>query len=132
MRQKFKSEAETFSTHIADVTVSNNNEEEDGWIANIYKKRKVSDIDAEITRYFQEDNCEKDVNPFHYWTMKKEIFPSLSRMARACLAVPSTSTPSERAFSRGRLILHYTRSCLSAEKIRALICLSSWYKVGFC
>ena len=50
----------------------------------------------------------------------------------ACLAVPSTSTPSERAFSRGRLILHYTRSCLSAEKIRALICLSSWYKEGFC
>jgi hypothetical protein len=30
MRQKFKSEAETFSTYTADVRVSNNKEEEDG------------------------------------------------------------------------------------------------------
>lgn len=40
MRQKFKSEAEAFSAYTTDVTVSNNNEEEDGWIANIYKKKK--------------------------------------------------------------------------------------------
>lgn len=39
------------------------------------KKRKVSVIDAEITRYFQDDNCEKDVNPLHYWTTKKSLIP---------------------------------------------------------
>ena len=53
MRQKFKSEAETFSTYTADVTVSNNNEEEDGWIANTYKKEKFLILTQKLRATFK-------------------------------------------------------------------------------
>ena len=65
-RAKIKFRGWGIHTYTEGVTVSNNNEEEDRWLANIYKKEKFLSIDAEITWYFQEHNCEKHVNPFHY------------------------------------------------------------------
>ena len=113
-------------------------EEDEDFTETIYKKRKISNVDSEIKRYLQEDNLDKEEDPLDYWRMKSNTYPSLTMMARTYLAVPSTSTPAERAFSKGRLVLHYIRSSLyslsafSAEKIRALMCLSSWFDQGFC
>lgn len=42
----------------------------------------------------------------------------------------ATSTDVERLFSRGRLILSHTRSRLSTESTRALLCLGSWSLAG--
>ena len=56
--------------------------------------------------------------------------PCLAEMARNYLAAPSTSTPAELAFSQGRLLIHYTRSRLTAEDIRALLCLKSWQQIN--
>ena len=70
-------------------------------------------------------------DPFEYWRFKSGLFPSLAAMAKTYLSIPSTSTPSERAFSMGRLVIHHTRANLAAQTIRALMCLNSWNKNAF-
>ena len=47
-------------------------------------------------------------------------------MSKQFICVPATSTPSERAFSGGRLICHYTRGSLSPQALTALMCSNSW------
>ena len=43
-------------------------------------------------------------------------------MEKKIFAVPSTSTPAERAFSCGRLLIHHTRGSMLASTIRARMC----------
>ena len=42
----------------------------------------------------------------------------------------ATSTDVERVFSQGRIILSHIRNSLSAQSIRALICLGGWSLAG--
>ena len=42
---------------------------------------------------------------------------------------PATSVNVERLFSRGRLLLPYIRNRLSAESVRALLCLGDWARL---
>ena len=129
IRQNFKAAAEKYDKYEQQGTTVAANDDE-SWTDNIYKKRKVSNLETEIKKYFCEDLLDKDVNPLDFWKLQKKEYPTLSVMAETFLAVPSTSTPSERAFSKGRLIIHHTRASLSAEKIRALMCLNSWVSHG--
>ncbi|KDR79571.1 hypothetical protein GALMADRAFT_47315, partial [Galerina marginata CBS 339.88] len=64
------------------------------------------------------------------WYEKRQTFPQLHRMALDYLSIPATSTDVERLFSRGRLILSHTRSRLSPQSTRALLCLGSWSLAG--
>ncbi len=110
---------------------SNENKDEENWISRVFKKRKISNLENEIRNYLAEDMIGESEKPLMYWNLKKNIYPSLSSMARTYLSVPSTSTPSERAFSSGRLAIPHTRASLSPEKICALMCLNNWYANGF-
>ena len=42
----------------------------------------------------------------------------------------ATSTDVERVFSQGRVLLSHVRNWLSSQSIRALMCLSSWSRLG--
>ncbi|KIJ09552.1 hypothetical protein PAXINDRAFT_50851, partial [Paxillus involutus ATCC 200175] len=57
------------------------------------------------------------------------LYPQLSRMAIDYLSIPATSIDVKRLFSRSRLILSHTRSRLSAQSTRALLCLGTWSKL---
>ena len=120
-----------YDTYIREVTDEGENLEEDGWFSTIFKKRKMSSVENEIKRYLLEDVADRKENPLEYWRLKSAIFPSLASMAKVYLAIPSTSTPSERAFFNGRLIVHHTLCSLSAEKIRALMCLNNVFRQNF-
>jgi hAT family C-terminal dimerisation region len=61
-----------------------------------------------------------------WWRAHSGVYSRLPLMARDYLAVPSTSTPAERAFSRGAGLVYPERGSLSAETIRASMCLQSW------
>ena len=61
-----------------------------------------------------------------YWKINSDRFPNLSRMARDYLAVPGTSTPSERAFSGGRQLITDFRCSLKGETITACMLLKNW------
>lgn len=41
-----------------------------------------------------------------YWREKKNVFPGLAALARTILAIPATSTPSDRVFSIAGLVLN--------------------------
>ena len=62
----------------------------------------------------------------HWWREKSSQFPELSLMARDYLAIPGTSTASERSFSNGKRVILDARCRLGAETIRACLCLKSW------
>jgi hAT family C-terminal dimerisation region len=49
-------------------------------------------------------------------------------MARNYLAVPCTSTPSERVFPAGRQVITDFRCSLKAETITACMLLKDWFK----
>lgn len=42
----------------------------------------------------------------------------------------ATSVDVERLFSRGRILLPHLRNGLSAQSIRALLCLGDWSRLG--
>ncbi len=121
---------ETSSNESNEVS-SNENKDEENWISRVFKKRKISNLENEIRNYLAEDMIGESEKPLMYWNLKKNIYTSLSSMARKYLSVPSTSTPSERAFSSGRLTIPHTRASLSPEKICALMCPNNWYANGF-
>ena len=55
-------------------------------------------------------------------------------MARKYLAVPATSTPSERAFSIAGCVINKKRACLLPENVNMLIfCMKTYLKnLHFC
>ena len=54
--------------------------------------------------------------------------PNLCKMARDYLAIPATSTASERLFSSGKHLITDYRNSISPETIQACQCLKSWIK----
>ena len=79
-------------------------------------------------KYLGEDLADRDVDPLGYWHRRQLDCPSLGKMARALLAIPATSVPSERAFSMGGLICRDKRASLNGETIEMLMRMQDWYK----
>ena len=72
----------------------------------------------------------KKCDPIVYWIEKASTNPSIFVMAKKYLSIHATSTPSERAFSGGRMIFHYTRGSMSSLVLSALMCSNNWIKNG--
>ena len=70
---------------------------------------------SEVKRYMDEDSCE--ISPLVWWKRNEGRYPALSKMARKYLALPATSTPSERAFSTAGSIVNKKRACLLPENV---------------
>ncbi len=84
-------------------------------------KQDIPQSPDEVTEYLKEDKIKFDQNPFEWWANKKSKYPILSRMARIYLAVPATSTPSERLFSDARNLLTSKRSKINSELFKRMI-----------
>ncbi|GBE88185.1 hypothetical protein SCP_1204160 [Sparassis crispa] len=52
-------------------------------------------------------------------------------MVMSYLTISATSVDVERLFSKGRLLLPHICNGLSAQSIRALLCLGEWSRLGF-
>ena len=83
-------------------------------------------IEAEWARWLKEKAQPRDTNILSYWKLKQAEYPTIARMARDHLAIPATSTASERVFSQGGDIVTKKRNRLALETIRELLCLRSW------
>ena len=71
----------------------------------------------EIRRY--KEPCE--INPLEWWKRNEDWYPALAKMARNYLAVPATSTPSERTFSVAGCVVNKKWACLLPENVNMLI-----------
>ena len=70
----------------------------------------------------------KTLDPLQWWKQKQDQFPILAKLARIYLAVPATSAPSERVFSKANHIISKTRCRLDPAKAGRMIWLSSMIK----
>lgn len=62
-------------------------------------------IRAELSAYLLFSDIDPDTDPLQWWKMHVTNYPRLSVLARKCLSIPATSTPSERVFSTGANIV---------------------------
>lgn len=78
----------------------------------------------ELDKYVKENTINKNACPLAWWKENSSRYPNISKLAKKYLCIPSTSTPSERAFSTAGNIITAKRNCLSGETAKWLIFLS--------
>jgi hypothetical protein len=79
---------------------------------------KASD---EVEEYIKEDKIPFEQCPFNWWLNKKNKYPVLAKMARIFLAIPATSTSSERLFSDAGNLLTSKRSRMDSELFKRMM-----------
>ncbi|KAJ8385891.1 hypothetical protein AAFF_G00179570 [Aldrovandia affinis] len=62
-----------------------------------YASKKVKS--KEVHEYLQLTRIPTMSNPLEWWARNEKQFPRLAKLAQIYLAIPATSTPSERDFS---------------------------------
>jgi hypothetical protein len=98
-------------------------------IANVFRAGQATDdLESEIREYFQSKLEGQHINVLDYWRINQAIYPSMAAMAQCYLAIPATSAPSERVFSKCKAIVGPQRASLSSESIEHLLCLKEWYR----
>jgi hypothetical protein len=75
----------------------------------------------EVEEYLKEDKIPFNQCPFNWWLNKKNKYPVLTKMARIFLAIPATSTSSERLFSDARNLLTSKRSRIDSELFKRMM-----------
>lgn len=94
----------------------------------IYKPRLFSIFNQnqpkasnEVEEYLKEDMISFNQCPFNWWLNKKDKYPILTKMARIHLAIPATSTPSERLFSDAGNLLSAKRTKINSELFKSIM-----------
>ncbi|CAI5661729.1 unnamed protein product [Oreochromis niloticus] len=82
-------------------------------------------VRKEALLYFGEAPIPRDNDPLTWWKNNAARFPTLATLAKSYLAVPATSTPSERLFSVAGNIVTRKRASLTAEHVEMLTFLHS-------
>jgi hypothetical protein len=75
----------------------------------------------EVEEYLKEDKIPFNQCPFNWWLNKKNKYPVLAKMARTFLAIPATSTSSERLFSDAGNLLTSKRSKIDSELFKRMM-----------
>ena len=85
----------------------------------------IENLDEELQRYGAESQVDLDACPLQWWKVHASKFPLLSQVAMEILAIPASSAPSERVFSKlARIHVHvYTKERLSLNGDLANACL---------
>jgi hypothetical protein len=81
--------------------------------------------ESELGHYLSGLTADASTDVLKWWKRHASMYPRLARTARDYLAIPATSVPAERVFSRGSDLITKKRGSLSEDVIRACVCLSS-------
>ena len=82
---------------------------------------KSSNVTQEVALYLQEYHIQRSENACAWWHGTVRLFPYLDLVAHHYLAIPATSTPSERVFFVAGMVVDKCRCALSADIINALV-----------
>ena len=91
-------------------------------------RSRASAAADELTAYvsFQIPENYRHDEPLQFWKNYEKMWPTVAKMARDYLAIPTTSTPAERIFSRSRAMLPYQRNRMGNSRLRELMLTHSW------
>jgi hypothetical protein len=78
----------------------------------------------EYEQFRKEKKPSDNVGPLKWWKDHESKYPGLNVLAKNVLAIPATSTASERVFSKAGLICSKLRSSLAPQNINILIFLA--------
>lgn len=80
---------------------------------------------AEMERYLAEPRAKgKSLDILQWWKEHQMVYPYLARVARKYLAIPASSTPSERVFSACGNLVCKKRARISHEMVDQMIFLN--------
>ena len=69
----------------------------------------LSELQQEMKRYEACPNPGRDADILSFWKLYETQFPHLARIAKIVLAIPASSSKSERVFSTGGLVVSSLR-----------------------
>ncbi len=97
----------------------------------LQKKKKSSNLQSrnEVDEYLITPVEPSNINPCEWWRNHESHYPFLSKIARDYIGIPSTSVPSEQAFSKSGELINKKRNRLGDNSIEACMCLNSWIKL---
>ena len=96
----------------------------------LQKKQKVDNSQRnKIDEYLIINVEPSNINPCEWWRNHKSQYPILARIARDYICIPSTSVPSEQAFSKSGELISKRRNRLGDNAIEACMCLNSWMQL---
>jgi len=81
-------------------------------------------LSDEFNSYISERVRDCNINPLVWWRSNKDRFPYLSVLARKYLAIPATSAPSERIFSKAGELVSKRRANLQHSLIDRILFLN--------
>ena len=79
--------------------------------------------DSEMVAYVK-DPTKSTGGPLDWWRKNEDRYPKLSKAAKRIHCIPTTSTPSERIFSKAGFIINKTRSALLPANVNKLVFLA--------
>ena len=126
----FKSEFDLNYAAEHDQDINSNMNQSVGFLESLYSNECEYGTQTEVEVYLSEPVSKNHSNfkVMDFWRIESARFPNLSRMARDFLAIPGTSTASERAFSGGRQLITDFRGSLKGSTITACMLLKNWIK----
>ena len=104
-------------------TKKNEKRDEISMLMGIDEEQQTEEQNSEMKRYL-EDKTKVESGPLAWWQKNEERYPKLARAAVRIHSIPSTSTPSERIFSKAGFIVSKTRSSLLPDNVDKLVFLS--------
>ena len=81
----------------------------------------LSNFKKECSTYESLPICNSTMEILEWWKIHAECLPLLSKLARKYLAIPASSTKSERVFSAGGRVVTSSRTSLEPGKVEALV-----------
>lgn len=91
------------------------------------KKVLARDIHKYLEQTAEVKENAEDVDPLEWWKKEAPKFPTLAGFARQYLAVPATSTESERMFSLAGAVVSPMRTRLGPARVNELVVIRSYY-----
>ncbi|XP_065318866.1 uncharacterized protein LOC135926860 [Gordionus sp. m RMFG-2023] len=111
------------NNNSAELTNEAQNNKELSFYDKIYQVKPHNNNNLEISKYIDEATISNDTNPLDWWKLNKNRYPVLSKIARDYLAIPATSSSSERTFLEGLYVITDQRCSLDEHSIQACLCL---------
>ena len=85
---------------------------------------KKNAVDVEYETYIHLDRLQRKENPLIWWMKHEAHLPRLARLAKKYLAVPSSSVPSERVFSKAGELVSARRANLNNKNVDMILFLN--------
>jgi hypothetical protein len=105
-------------------------DEEETDSASVIRTTKKSDIEVELTRYLEltPKASSSDVDVLGWWRAQSPNLPLLAEIARKILAIPASSSSSERVFSSGGNVVTTQRMNLDPSTVERLVYIHDNYQ----